>query len=175
MDQLGGQHSQAAVFAAEGKGRHRLVRAAVAAGVALLAGWLFALALGVLGGLGSLPSLPGSPSTESNPASSQVERVQRPHARPSQAPDLSARRAAEPSVRTSTPLPAGHAPSPSPTQSSTPKTTSKAPISPSTPAAAGPASNNGRRLGTTKPTTTGKPVGSPGKGPGVSGTPVQVR
>jgi hypothetical protein len=172
MDQITGAHSQA-VFAADGKARHRLVRAAAATGVALLATWLIALALGVLGGFGSPPSVPGTQSSESNPASSQIQRVERSHAGPAKAPDLR-ERSAEPSVRTSTPVPASHVQTPSRTQGSAPKTTSKAPVSPSAPAPTGSASNNGRGLGTAKTTTTGKPVGSPGNGPGGSGAPGQL-
>jgi hypothetical protein len=174
MHQIAGEHSQA-VFAADGRARHRLVRAAVAAGVALLAAWLIALALGVLGGFGSLPSLTGSASSEPKAANSQIKRVERPSAGPAQAPDLRARRPAEDSVQTSTPTQATGLPSPGRTQNSTPKTTSKAPVSPSAPATTGSASNSGRRLGTTNPTTTGKPVGSPGNGPGGSGAPGRLR
>src|SRR5215211_4585187 len=65
-----GQHANAAIFAADGSARHRIVRAAIAAGVALLAAWVIALALGVLGGFGSLPSLPNLHSQPSDQASS---------------------------------------------------------------------------------------------------------
>src|SRR5215212_1975474 len=67
-----GQHANAAIFAADGSARHRIVRAAIAAGVALLAAWMIALALGVLGGFGSLPSLPELHSRPSHPASSSA-------------------------------------------------------------------------------------------------------
>src|SRR3954452_7029360 len=147
MDQIAGEQSRAAIFAADGKARHRLVRAAVAAGVALLGSWLIALALGVLGGFGSLPDLPGSQSKESTTASGQVQQVQpsHRHTNRAQTPDVVRERPA-PAKPTSTPAPVRHVPSPSQRQSSTPKTTSKAPASPSTPAAHGTASH-GRALG----------------------------
>jgi hypothetical protein len=173
MDQIAGEHSQAAVFAAEGKARHRLVRITGAAGVALLASWLIALALGVLGGFDSLPGLPDSQSSDSNAPSSQIQPAKRSHLSPSRAPDLRERRAVH-SMRTATPPPASHIPSPSQNQNLTPKTTSEIRVSPSAPAPTMSGSNNGRRLGTTK-TTTGKPIGSPGNGPGGSGAPGQLR
>jgi hypothetical protein len=169
MEQIAEEHSRGAIFAAEGKARHRLVRAAVAAGVALLAAWLIALALGVLGGFGSLPGLPGSQPKESSAAGQEV---QRPHTGRSPAPNLRERRVA-PSVRTSIPAPVSHVPSPSHPQGSTPKKTSQVPTAPSPSTAAGSPSH-GRGLGTTK-TTTGKPIGSPGNGPGGIGAPGQLR
>jgi hypothetical protein len=176
MDQIAGERSQAAIFAAEGKARHRLVRVAGATGVALLASWLIALALGVLGGFGSLPGLPGARSSESNAPSSQIQPAQRSHVSHSHAADPREGRAVH-SARTSTPPPASHVPNPGQTQNSTPKTTLKVRISPSAPAPTESNSNNGRRLGTTKTKTTppGKPLGSPGNGPGGSGAPGQLR
>jgi hypothetical protein len=173
MDQITGEQSQAAIFAADGKARHRLVRAAVAAGVALLVSWLIALALGVLGGFGSLPGLPGSQPKESKAASGHIKQVQPAHASRAQRPDVVRTRPA-PAEPTSTPAPARHVPSPSRSQGSAPKANSRAPASPSTPAPHGIASSNGRALGTTK-TTTGKPLGSPGNGSGGSGAPGQLR
>ena len=176
MDQIAGEQSQAAIFAADSKARHRLVRAAVAAGVALLVSWLIALALGVLGGFGSLPGLPNSQPKESNPASGQVKQVQPAHTSRAQTPAV-VREKPAPAKPASTPAPVRHVPRPSRPQSSAPKTTSKAPARPSTPAAHGTAASNGRALGTTKTTTgtTGKPLGTPGNGSGGSGAPGQLR
>jgi hypothetical protein len=47
MDQHPGQHANAAIFAANGPARHRLLKAASAVSLALLAAWLIALALGI--------------------------------------------------------------------------------------------------------------------------------
>src|SRR3954452_480236 len=134
MDQIAGEQTRAAIFAADGKARHRLVRAAVAAGVALLGSWLIALALGVLGGFGSLPDLPGSQSKESTTASGQVQvQPSHRHANRAQAPDVVRERPA-PAEPTSTPAPVRrHVPRAGQRQSSTPKTTSRIPASPSTP------------------------------------------
>jgi hypothetical protein len=166
------------IFAADGTARHRLVRAVVAAGVALLASWLIALALGVFGGFGSLPGLPESRSNESHTAGSQVQRAQPASVVSSEAPDLN-ERSAEPSVHTSSPAPASHDPIPSQSQNRTkstnPETTSEPPVSPSAPAPTETVSDNGRHLGATKPTTTGKPAESPGNGPGGTGPPGQQR
>src|SRR6266508_3325595 len=68
-----------AIFAAEGSSRHRLVRAAVAGGIALLAAWVIALALGVLGGFGSLPGLPSQSSGGSHEASARTQRKATPN------------------------------------------------------------------------------------------------
>lgn len=180
MNQITKEPSQA-IFAADGTARHRLVRAAVAAGVALLASWLIALALGVFGGFGSLPGLPESRSNESHTAGPQVQRTQPASVVPSEAPDLN-ERSAEPSVQTSSPAPASHDPIPSQSQNRTkstnPEMTSEAPVSPLSPSAPAPTetvSDNGRHLGATKPTTTGKPAESPGNGPGGTGPPGQQR
>ena len=183
MNEITGEHSQA-VFAAHGKARHRLVRAAVAAGVALLASWLIALALGVFGGFGSLPGLPESRSSESNAASPRIQPAGPSRGASSEAPDLN-ERSTEPSVRAATPTTASGDPRPtrtkSRTQNTTPKPASQAPIAPSAPAPTGSASNNGRHLGTGKPTTTGKPATTgqpaelPGNGPAGTGPPGQQR
>jgi hypothetical protein len=173
MDQIAGEHSQAAVFAAEGKARHRLVRIAGAAGVALLASWLIALALGVLGGFDSLPGLPDSPSRGSNNAGGIQPEASHPKPVPPAQPQTQERHVAS-SVPTSTTAPVSDPPSRTRSQSSTPEMTSKVRASPSTPAPTEPATTNGRRLGTTK-TTTGKPIGSPGNGPGGSGAPGRLR
>jgi hypothetical protein len=178
MNEITGEHSQA-VFAADGKARHRLVRAAVTAGVALLASWLIALALGVFGGFGSLPGLPESRSSESNAASPRIQPAEPSRAVSSEAPDLN-QRATEPSVRAATPTAASRAPSrtrtESPTQNTTPKSASQTPIAPSAPPApTASASNNGRHLGAGKPATTGKPAEAPGSGPAGTGPPGQQR
>jgi hypothetical protein len=174
MDQIAGEHSQAAVFAAEGKARHRLVRIAGAAGVALLASWLIALALGVLGGFDSLPGLPDSRPTGSNDAAGIEPEASHPNRAPQVQPQTQPRHAAS-SIPTSTTSPVSDLPSRTRPQSSTPETTPRVRISPSAPAApTGSATNNGRHLGTTK-TTTGKPIGSPGNGPGGSGPPGRLR
>jgi hypothetical protein len=173
MDQIAGEHSQAAVFAAEGKARHRLVRITGAAGVALLASWLIALALGVLGGFDSLPGLPDSPSTGSNNAGDIQPEASRPKPVPRAQPQPQERHVAS-SVPTPTTAPVSDPPSRTRSQNSIPETTSKVRVSPTTPAPTVPATTNGRRLGTTK-TTTGKPIGSPGNGPGGSGAPGRLR
>src|SRR5689334_17710648 len=71
-----GQPVQTTVFAAHGAARHRLVRAAIVAGFALLAAWAVALALGVMGGFGSLPMLPGIHSHSSSSSASAPAHVQ---------------------------------------------------------------------------------------------------
>ncbi len=177
MDQIAGEHSQAAVFAAEGKTRHRLVRIAGAAAVALLVSWLIALALGVLGGFDSLPGLPDSPSTGSNNAGGIQPEASHPSPAPQPQPQPQMQRrhvASSVPTSTSTTAPVGDPPSRTRSKSSTPETTSKVRVSPSPPAPTGSATTNGRRLGTTK-TTTGKPIGSPGNGPGGSGAPGRLR
>jgi succinate dehydrogenase hydrophobic anchor subunit len=47
MDRHPGQHANAAIFAANGPARHRLLQAASAVSLALLAAWLIALAPGI--------------------------------------------------------------------------------------------------------------------------------
>jgi hypothetical protein len=175
MEQLTGEHGQAAIFAAHGKARHRMVRLAQAAGVALLVSWLIALALGVLGGFDSLPGLPGSQSGVSNGAGT-ASKVSRPGSlsAPQQQPQTRTKHPAPP-VRTSTTAPVTQSPSRTRSQGSTPKTktVTQTPTVPSTSTVPGSASN-GHGQGTTR-TTTGKPPGSPGNGPGGSGAPGQQR
>jgi hypothetical protein len=170
MDEVTGEHSQP-VFAAEGRARHRLVRAAVAAGLALLASWLIALALGVLGGFDGLPGLPGSQPKGANASGTRLEATHPDpiRARPSQ-PRAQTRLEAD-AVRTPAPAPVSRVPSPNRPQSPTPKTktVSQAPAAPSSPAPANPASN-GRGQGITR-TTPGKPADTPGNGPGGAGGP----
>lgn len=182
MNQITGAQSRA-VFAAQGRARPRLVRAALAGGAALLASWLIALALGVFGDFGSLPGLPRSRSNGSEAANSPVRRAVATATGPSETRDLR-ERSAEAS-RMSIPAPASSDPSPTRaqnrTENTTSKTTTRAPVSPSTPTPTGSAANNGLHLGTIKaaptrkPTTTGKPMESPGNGPGGSGAPGQQR
>jgi hypothetical protein len=171
MEQAAGQHSTA-IFAADGPVRHRAVRAAVAAGIALLAAWLVALALGVLGGFDPLPALPGIPSKEPNQASSSARARQAPRPapvhvvtpEPASAPRAQTSPASEPAAPTSS------QPSSAPKRSATRVTPAP---NPSTSSPSGGAAN-GRALGATK-TTSGKPLGSPGNGPGGSGAPGQLR
>jgi hypothetical protein len=73
MDQHTGQRANAAIFAAKGVARRRLVKAAGAGSLALFVAWLIALALAVWGGLGSLPGLPSSHSTGPSEARSRTQ------------------------------------------------------------------------------------------------------
>jgi hypothetical protein len=189
MDQITGDHSRAAIFAAEGKARHRLVRIALAAVVALLASWLIALAFGVLGGFDSLPGLPDSQSRGSNAADTQA---QSPRPDPSRtAQPLTQTRKASPSSRKPTTVPVSDGPSQTRPPGSAPETkpNSEIPVSeirttpstpstttPSTPPTARPGSHGGGQGNGGQGNdlvTTGKPDGSPGNGPGGSGAPGQ--
>jgi hypothetical protein len=154
------EHARAAVFAADGLGRHRLVRAATAAGVALLAAWLIALALGVLGGFDALPGLPSA-----NPHNSASTA---PHSHPASTPAVPEVHRSAP-TQTVAPVQSTGA-RPTTSQGSVQRTTMRA-VAPTTAATAN--TTSGRRLGTTKPS--GKPVESPGNGPGGSGAPGQLR
>jgi hypothetical protein len=156
MDQPTGQ-GNAAIFAAEGSARHRLVRAAIAAGAALLAAWLIALALGVMGGFGSLPGLPSSHPRGSNEASSRTQAPPKPAAFQT--------RQVTPVMKPAAPARGGSSISQS--HSSAPKKTTVV-QSPSTSAVVTPTT---RGHATTK--TTGKPVGTPGNGP--DSAPGQLR
>jgi hypothetical protein len=166
MDQSTGNVG-AAIFAAHGPARHRMVRAAVAGAAGLLAAWLIALALGVLGGFGSLPGLPSAQPSGSSEASTRVR-----HAKDS------ARAVSKASARPivdETPAPAG------PTGSSPTQSKSSAPKTTVTPVAQQPSTSSattstGHGQSATRTTqTTGKPVGSPGNGAGGSGAPGQLR
>ena len=165
------EHVGAAIFAAEGSVRHRTVRIAVAAGGALLAAWLIALALGVLGGFDSLPGLPSAQSNGSHEASSPAHRTV-----PSSTRVLSQ---AEP-VRTVAPKPAGGGSTSAPSQGSphapsagtvTQHPSTSSPTSSTSSSAAG---TQGKSAAHTTQTT-GKPTGSPGNGSGGSGAPGQLR
>jgi hypothetical protein len=173
MEQAAGQPADTSVFATDGRVRHRLVRAAAVTGVALLAAWLIALGLGVLGGFEGLPALPGIQSKSPEPASTHA-RAQRTDPRPASQPAVKAR----PQI---TPRAAASPASPSPVRSTSPPASPKKTFptnvapSPSTPTSrASSPGTTGRALGTTK-TTTGKPLGSPGNGPGGSGAPGKLR
>jgi hypothetical protein len=165
MTEPAGQQSSAAIFAAQGAARPRLVRAAVAAGIALVAAWLIALALGVLGGFDSLPGLPSSHSRSSTEASSPARHVAVPAPKviPQSAPAV--QRSESPSVGGSG---GGGA------ATSQPKPTASAPTVTQAPSTAGGTTSSTHAQGSA-PTTTGKPVGSPGNGPGGSGAPGQLR
>jgi hypothetical protein len=144
-----------------------MVRVAVAAGAALLAAWLIALALGVLGGFDSLPGLPSAESGASHEASSRTH-----HPATAAPAPLKAQEAAP--VKTVAPSPASDNSSSTRTQSSTPKTSVK-PVAqqPSTSASSTTATHGKSATATTQPT--GKPAGSPGNGAGGSGAPGQLR
>jgi hypothetical protein len=160
-------HAGVAIFAADGSGRHRLVRVGFAAGAALLAAWLIALALGVLGGFDSLPGLPTSRSGGSHEAGSRTHRP----AAATPAP-LKAQEAGP--LKTVAPSPVSDNSSSTHTPSSTPKS-SAAPVvqQPSTSASSTTATHGKSATATTQPT--GKPAGSPGNGTGGSGAPGQLR
>jgi hypothetical protein len=167
MDQTG-QRVGAAVFATDGSARHHLGRAAVAAGLALLAAWMIALALGVLGGFGSLPGLPSPQSKASNETGSP----------PRQEPAgvrVAAQRSA-PAAHTRTPATTTVAPNSgrSTSPGSSPKV-SRTQVAPSPTAATVTTPTTHGQGATTRTTTTGKPVGSPGNATGGSGAPGQLR
>jgi hypothetical protein len=173
MEQSAGQHPTA-VFAADGAVRHRVVRATTATGVALLIAWLIALGLGVFGGFDSLPALPGIPSKGPSEASSQAPA---PRTAPASAskPAARARPANTQRASTSPTSPSQGSTGSQPTSTPKKQATSVAP-SPSTSTPTGSAgATHGRALGTTKTVTPGKPLGSPGNGPGGSGAPGQSR
>jgi hypothetical protein len=176
MDQHTGQHANAAIFAANGAARHRLLKAAGAVSLALLAAWLIALALGVWGGFELLPGLPNSHSTRPSEASS---RTQPPPAPPPAQSHPQSHRSAR-AVRTAPPTPAGGGSASgtgsgsgsrtTDSQDSTPKTTAPQPVqSPST-TSAPPSTSQGQ--GTT--TTTEVPTDSPGNLPSGSEAPGQL-
>jgi hypothetical protein len=174
MDQPAAQQTSTAIFAAAGSARQRLVRAAVAGGVALLASWLIALALGVLGGFDPLPGLPDLRSQGSTAASSQAQRPQAGDSQDRQIPSLRSK----PGLRASDPEPSGgsnetQSPS-SPPRIRAPKVGSAPKVTQAPSGSASTASTTrGKAIGTTK--EPGKPVGSPGNGPGGSGAPGQLR
>jgi hypothetical protein len=174
MEQAAGQHSTA-VFAADGPVRHRVVRATVVTGVALLVAWLIALGLGVLGGFDSLPALPGVPSQGPNEASSQTPAPPPTAPRSASRPASKARPADTGRASTSptSPSPVSTGSQPTSTPKKQPTSVSPSPSTSTSAPSAG--ATHGRALGTTKTITTGKPLGSPGNGPGGSGAPGQFR
>jgi hypothetical protein len=166
MDQQVG-HAEAPIFAANGSARHRLVRAAIVAGFALLAAWLVALALGVLGGFGSLPLLPSSHPNSSKEASSR----QSSHASAPIRANVKAAPAKPATVgstrSTSTPS-RSHS---SPSRASSPR--ARSPQIVQSTKTAPSVTSSGHAYGTTRPS--GKPAGSPGNGAGGTGAPGRLR
>jgi hypothetical protein len=186
MDQHTGQHANAAIFAANGAARHRLLKAASAASLTLLAAWLIALALGVWGGFESLPGLPSFHSTRPSEAS---PRTQHPPAPPPAQSHLQSHPQSHPqshqparAVRTASPSPAGSGTASgtgsgsgsgsgtTDSQGSNPKPTAPQPVqSPST-SSAPPSTSQGQDT----TSTTEAPTGSPGNLPSGSEMPGQL-
>jgi hypothetical protein len=164
MNEPAGQAT--AIFAANGVARHRLVRAAIVAGFALLAAWAVALALGVLGGFGSLPLLPSSHPQTSGDATANASRA--PHPAPVRLGVRSAPANAAParSAPARSSAPASSAPTRAPRVRSTTQAGQPTRTAPSV-------TSSGHAFGTTRPS--GKPTGSPGNGPGGGGAPGQLR
>lgn len=167
MTQPAGQQASAAIFAAEGPARGRLVRAAVAAGIALVAAWAIALALGVLGGFDALPGLPSSHPHSSSEASSPTRRAATPAA-------AVVHHQQAPVEQTSRPAPASGGSNGPSTRTSPPKPAASAPTITQAPSATGQTTASIHGQGSA-PVTTGKPAGSPGNGAGGSGAPGQLR
>jgi hypothetical protein len=168
MEQSAGQ-AQASVFAADGGTRHRVVRAAVVAGLALLVAWLIALALGVLGGFGSLPLLPSSHPKSSTEASSSAQHAV------SAAPAAQPQHQAAP-IQTGAPPWSGTKRSASRTSARVTPAPRAKPIHPiQSNKSTSPTTINGHAYGGTRPSGSGKPLGSPGNGTGGSGAPGQLR
>jgi hypothetical protein len=163
LSQADQQHAEFAVFAADGGTRHRLVRAGIAAGVLILVGWLVALALGVLGGFESLPSLPDRSASDTSRASAKPEPAGAPTAATQSSrkdranEDIAAGDGANAQQPASQQAPAVRKPRTPPAPSVTTATTTT--------------TKPGKRLGTTSTQTSGKPLGSPGNGPGGTGPP----
>jgi hypothetical protein len=151
------QHSaEVVVFADDGMTRHRMVRAGVAAGALLLAGWLVALALGALGGFEALPSLPDRSSDAAGNATSS-EAVKPGAAEPGDRAARDRDRSLE-STGSGSPSRQQAAPPTSPVNKPKPA-----------PTVVTTTTKPGKRIGTTQ--ASGKPVGSPGNGPGGTGPP----
>jgi hypothetical protein len=168
MDQHTGQDANGGIFAANGAARHRLVKAASAASLALLAAWLIALALGVWGGFQLLPGLPSSHSTRPSEAS---PRTQHPRGlAPAQSHPQSHQSAR--AVRIASPSPAGSGTGSGTThsQGSDPKATAPQPVQAPTTSSAPPSTSQGQ---VTTPTTE-VPTGSPGNLPSGSEVPGQL-
>jgi hypothetical protein len=176
MDQHTGQHANAAIFAASGAARHRLLKAASAVSLALLAAWLIALALGVWGGFELLPGLPSSHSTRPSEAGSRTQHPPVPAPARSHPQSHHSARA----VRTASPSPdgsgtasgtgSGSGTGTTHSQGSNPKATAPQPVkSPSTSSA--PPSTSQDQDTTT---TTEVPSDSPGNLPSGSGVPGEL-
>lgn len=172
MDEHTGQHANAAIFAANGPSRRRLLKAAGAASFGLLAAWLIALALGVWGGFESLPGLPNSDSTRPSEATSRTQDPRAPAPPQSHPQSHQSARA----VRTASPSPAGSGSGSSGgggsgtthSQDTNPKATAPQPVqSPSTSSTPPSTSHD-----TT--TTTEVPTDSPGNLPSGSEVPGQL-
>jgi hypothetical protein len=167
MNQPAGHQGNEAVFAANSATRHRLVRATDAAGVALLAAWLIALALGVLGGFGALPGLPSSPSHNSSEASSH------PHGTASRVAARADRPARAVKVDSAATGSTGGSSNQIRPRTSTPKATAPKVVQSPSISVSSASTTHGKAIGTTK--VSGKPIGSPGNGPGGSGAPGRLR
>jgi hypothetical protein len=179
MDQHTGQHANPAIFAANGTARHRLLKAASAASLTLLAAWLVALALGVWGGFESLPGLPSFHPTRPSEASPRTQHPPAPP--PAQSHLQSHPQSHQPAraVRTASPSPAGSGTASGTgagsgsgsgtthSQGSNPKPTAPQPVqSPST-SSAPPSTSHGQDT----TSTTEVPTGSPGNLPSSSDSP----
>jgi hypothetical protein len=184
MDQHTGQHANAAIFAANGAARRRLLKAASAVSLALLAAWLIALALGVWGGFELLPGLPSSHSTRPSEAGSSTQHPPAPA--PAQSHPQSHPQSQQPAraVRTAAPSPAGSGTATGTgsgsgsgsgsgttlSQGSNPKATAPQPVqSPSVSSA--PPSTSESEVATT---TTEPPTDSPGSLPSGSEAPGEL-
>jgi hypothetical protein len=143
------------------------MRATVVAGAALLAAWLIALALGVLGGFGSLPLLPGSGTKSPSEVSSEAQQPQAPPAVPRRSQANTAKAAAPRSTNVRSTPPTGSRATSAPRA----KPTHPAQSTSNTP----PAASNGNSYGTTRPSGSGKPLETPGNGPGGTGAPGLLR
>lgn len=153
------------MFAGAGLARHWFLRAAVIGAAALLATWLVALTLGALGGFETLPSLQGeSRGNSAEPSSAEASKptpVAQQKSR-TRGDEQSGTESASTTLRQPANRPApARAPSPKPARAPSASVTATTTIKP------------GKRLGTTQ--TSGKPVGSPGNGPGGVGPPGQTR
>jgi hypothetical protein len=148
-----GHQAETAVFAADGPGRHRLLRMALVGATALLAAWLIALALGVLGGFDALPGLPRANSEASSEASKAPTTTQQPPAAQAARADQNADSAS------------GRTQAKAPTRARTPAKV-KRPAKTQT-----PTTKPGRRIG--QVTGGNRPAVSPGRGPDGTGPPGQ--
>jgi hypothetical protein len=147
-----GNQAETAVFAADGPGRHRLLRVALVGGSALLAAWLIALALGVLGGFAALPGLPRSSSENSSAATHPAAQHEPPA---SQATRSSQSAASAP----------GGSVAKAPTRAAAPAKVKRPAATPA------PTTKPGRRTG--QVTGGNRPAVPPGQGPDGTGPPGQ--